>query len=162
MTLISATGLKRSRRLRGRQSGFTIAEILIVLALVGLAAQAVVLVLPSDARALRQEVETFAARVKAAQDVAIFNNAALFGVVDSFGYRFEQGIGDARQALNSDTLQPAQWSPETSVLLSAGGRTRIQLSALGTITPTQFQFSRGDARLTVALDYDGAIEVRRD
>lgn len=162
MTLISATGLKRSQLLRGGQSGFTLAEILIVLALVGLAAQAVVLVLPSDARALRQEVETFAARVKAAQDVAIFNNAPLFGVVDSFGYRFEQGHGDAVQPMESTVLKPAQWSPQTSVLLSGGGRTRIQLSALGTLTPTQFQFSRGDARLTVSLDYDGAIAVRRE
>lgn len=162
MTPILATGLKGCARADAAQSGFTIAEVLIVMALIGLAARAVVLVLPNDSQALRQEVETFAARIKAAQDIAILNNKPLFGVVDGFGYRFEERRRGAWEPAISAAVQPATWSEETQVLLSQGGRARIQLSALGAITPTQFNFSRGDARLSVVLDFDGAIEVRRD
>lgn len=156
--LTSATGDKR----RARQAGFTITEILVVMALVGLAARAVVLVLPSDHRALRQEVETFAARLKAAQDVAVLSNRSIFGIVTGFGYRFEERRGDAWQVIGAKPLKAADWSEETQVLLSTGGRTRIELGNLGAISPTRFAFSRGQARLSMDLNYDGSIEIKHD
>ncbi|MEM7569296.1 MAG: GspH/FimT family pseudopilin [Pseudomonadota bacterium] len=158
MTPISATGNNRAKR----QAGFTITEILIVMALIGLAARAVVLVLPKDNRALREEVEIFAARLKAAQDIAVFSNRPVFGVVNGFGYRFEERRQGAWQTISAETLPSADWSDETQVLLSSGGRVRIELSNLGAISPTQFSFSRGDARLEVALGHDGAIKIFRD
>ncbi|MEO0412712.1 MAG: GspH/FimT family pseudopilin [Pseudomonadota bacterium] len=158
MTLTSATG---NKSLKG-QAGFTITEILIVMALIGLAARAVVLVLPNDDRALRQEVETFAARLKAAQDVAVFSNRSIFGIVTGFGYRFEERRGDAWQVTATNTLKATDWSDDTQVLLASGGRARIELGNLGAVSPTRIAFSRGDARLALDLNYDGTIEIHRD
>ncbi|MEM6683315.1 MAG: prepilin-type N-terminal cleavage/methylation domain-containing protein [Pseudomonadota bacterium] len=156
MTLISATG--NNQQLLRSQAGFSLTEVLIVMALIGLAAQAVVLSLPSDNRALAREVETFAARVKAAQDVAVLRNRALFGVVDGLGYRFEDDRGEAFVA---QRITSAQWADDTQVLLETGGRARFQLSALGGVSPAVFAFRRGRAKLDVILDADGSIRIGR-
>lgn len=164
MTPISATGNSPpAPHTKGSaQAGFSVAETLIVLALIGLAARAVMLVIPNDGRALRQEVETFAARVKAAQDVAIFRNGQVFGVVDAFGYRFEERRDGVFKPVELEVLQPARWSSDTQVLLESGGRARIALGGLGTLSPLSMQFARGDAQLSLTLDFDGTIEIARE
>jgi len=155
MMLISATGNKNPRR----DAGFTIAEILIVLALIGLAARAVVLVLPNDQRALAREVETFAARVKAAQDIAVVRNRALFGVVDTFGYRFEEYSGNSWVAFEAQRITASDWSDETQVLLERGARARFELTTLGGLSPVLLEFRRGSARLDLTLTADGSVDI---
>lgn len=162
MTPISATGNKPAGLYEKGEAGFSIAEILIVLALIGLAARAAVLVIPNDGRALRQEVETFGARMKAAQDIAIFRNVQVFSVVDSFGYRFEEPSEDGVKQMALDVLAPATWSEETQVLLESGGRARIALGGLGSLSPMSMRFTRGAAHLKLSLDFDGTIEISRE
>ena len=58
-------------RAEKKESGFTLVELLVVLVIIGLAAAAVVLAIPDPEGSLQTEAERFAARAKAARDLAI-------------------------------------------------------------------------------------------
>ena len=73
----------------GAEGGFTLVELLVVVAIIGLAGAAVVLAMPDPRGDLRQGAERFAARVSAARDRAVIEALDQVVWVSPSGYRIE-------------------------------------------------------------------------
>ena len=144
-----------ARRSRAHSAGFTLVELMVVLAILGLAAAAVVLTLPGDRAVLAREADRLAARIAAARDAAIIGSRPVAVVVRPSGYSFEQRCSSGWEAMPGRAFAAHQWDDGVD-LASAGSSdpagVRIGFDAVGT-TP---------AHVRVTLTADGAqssIEV---
>jgi general secretion pathway protein H len=73
-----------------RDSGFTLVELMVVIAIIALMTSAVVLSFPDNDGRVRAQAERFAARVALARDTAITKVRPVAVIVDQSGYRFEE------------------------------------------------------------------------
>jgi len=73
-----------------RQAGFTMVEILAALAIMGMMASVVVMTLPGDDRAFRNEVKQLAARLEMAAEESIVTGRSLGFAISNDGYSFQQ------------------------------------------------------------------------
>src|SRR4028118_67007 len=80
------------------EHGFTLVELMVVLAILGIMSAAVVLAIPDPRGGLVSEAQTFAARVSAAQERAIMDNRAVALRLTPAGYSFERRGGGGGRA----------------------------------------------------------------
>ena len=95
----SATGSNR------RAAGFSLVELLVVVAMLGLLGGAVLLTLPPDAARAADQADRLAAHLARAREEAVLANRAVAVRVDAGGYRFEQRREGRWQALDEGDLR---------------------------------------------------------
>ncbi len=113
------------RRLR-RQGGVTLVEVLLALAIVGLAASVVVLNAPASDRQVRREAERFAARLAAAQDEALLSGRPVGLDPVAGGYRFLRYADDEWTLMTGRVL--GTWRLGEDVVFSLAGESELRLS----------------------------------
>ena len=137
-----------------RRAGFTLIEILVVIAILGIAAAAVALsVSRSDGRLLQEETARLGALFRIAQDEARISGRALVWEADLAGYRFRPLDEEAARDWNDEVLRPRAWpfavhgieggrivfgrepllDPATLRIATAGREARLELDALGNL-----------------------------
>ena len=137
------------------RNGFTLVELLIVLAIIGLMSAVVVLSIPDPRGSLVQEAERFAARAKAAQERAVMDARATSVRVTGAGYGF-----DERQRSQWRAMGPnQQWTEGTAVALGGEGAARIVFDSTGAAEPARVVLSREGEQVTVDIRHDGSIHV---
>lgn len=147
------------------QAGFTLVELMVVLAIMGLAAAAVVLTMPSQDQNMRQEADRLAVRLAAVRDLAVVEGRGTAAVISPSGYWFEQRTRGEWQMLHGRAFAQHDWPQDIRIVVdgarsdgsvsgvSDGGQTRILFSRLGT-TPTPQSLTM----LTASADAEGARE----
>lgn len=153
------------------QAGFTLVELMVVLAIMGLAAAAVILTLPSQDQILRQEADRLAVRLAAARDLAVVEGRGTAAVISPSGYGFEQQVRGEWQMLQGRAFVQHDWPRDIRVTVDnigegGGAQTRILFSRLGTtqtpqsLTMMAVQTQSGDAaREHIHISASG--EIRR-
>jgi general secretion pathway protein H len=150
---ISATGSDRRR-----EAGFTLTELMVVLAIIGLLASVVVLSTTGGQPSGAREAEQFAARLVRARDEALMTNRAVEVAVSPRGYAFRVGGPQGWTPLEEGPFQEATWSPDTR--LSAGDQAdRVEFDPAGVATPADFVITRGRLSSRVSVDTAGNVRV---
>jgi general secretion pathway protein H len=163
--------MRRSYRARDpTRNGFSLVELMVVLFVMGLLASVVVLSLPDEGRALRDEAERFAARTVAARDAAISGARPVAVVVGRAGYYFELRRDGGWQPLVPERFGLVAWKAGTSASVvggvgeaAAGGapeRQRVVFDPVGLASSeARVRLSHGSRELTVSVARDGTVKL---
>jgi general secretion pathway protein H len=139
------------------ENGFTLVELMVVLAIVGLMSAAVVLAIPDPRGSLVSEAQTFAARVSAAQERAIMDNRAVALRLTPAGYSFERRTGEGWQTIIERPFGEARWVEGTGI---AAASDRVVFDSTGFADPLELTLKRGTEEVGVTIGEGGDVRVR--
>jgi general secretion pathway protein H len=143
----SATGSRNA-------TGFTLVELMVVLAIVGLMTTVIAVNLATTEDAVRSEAERFGARLLAARDNAILTNRETAAVVDARGYNFVERDGKGWRPLDEAPLVATRWRDGTTATAS-----RVAFDSVGLAEPVSVVLASSDSRATVAVSASGEVRV---
>lgn len=142
------------------EQGFTLVELMVVVAIVGLASAAVVVALPDPRGRVVDEAARFAARALAARDDAVVEGRAMSVRIDATGYVIERRRRGRWETAAGRAFSPVRWASGTSVALGDDGLLRATFDPTGAASaPVTVDLARGDARVRVGIGGDGGIRV---
>ncbi|WP_439568276.1 GspH/FimT family pseudopilin [Sphingopyxis sp.] len=144
----------------GREAnGFTLVELMVVLAIMALAATAVVLTIPGEERSVRSEADRLAARLAGARDIAVIEGRSVAVNFAPSGYGFERRIAGEWQPLPGRAFAQRNWPGDVRFVAGDGqGAARILFDRVGTSpTPQAIVLSGGEAREIVRVSATGEI-----
>lgn len=141
------------------ERGFTLVELMVVLAIMALAATVVVLTIPGEERTVRSEADRLAARLAAARDVAVIEGRSVSVNFAPSGYGFERRVEGAWQALPGRAFEQHDWPGGVTFVAGDGqGAARILFDRVGTSpTPQAVVLSGGDAHAIVRVSATGEV-----
>ncbi len=141
------------------ERGFTLVELMVVMAIIGLASAAVVLAMPDPRGDLRADAERFAARAHAAQDAAVIEARDMALWVRAGGYGFERYERGHWRKLDDKPFGPQIWSGGTQALVGEAGAARVVFDTTGAGAPLDVTLVRDAQKVRIHLDADGTIRV---
>ena len=156
MRIFAATAEARTRP---GANGFTLVELMVVLAIMALAATAVVLTIPGNEQAVRSEADRLAARLAGARDVAVIEGRSVSVNFAPSGYGFERRVSGEWQPLPGRAFEQRNWPGDVRFVAGSGqGAARILFDRVGTSpTPQVVVLSGGDAREIVRVSATGEV-----
>ncbi len=138
--------------------GFTLVELLMVVAIIGLAAGAVVLSVPDPRPSVAEDAERFAARLSRAREEAILSNRPVAVETTSAGYGFSVFDGAAWSALDEGPFGPEIWTAGTTVAPS-NPPMRTVFDPTGVADPAALTLTRDRHSRTIAVDGAGEVTL---
>lgn len=153
-----------------RAAGFTLVEMMVVLAVIGLLASAVMLAAPGADTRLHGDIDRLAARLKLASDQSVLMNREIALVAAAEGYHFERLEEDGWIRIDAPAplgFQP--WPGKTAprvevpeaVEQDSEGSRLAEFDPLGGASPMRLVFGEAGLAWRVAVDEAGEIHVDR-
>jgi len=148
---ISATGNK--------DGGFTLVELMVVMAIIAVATASVLFAMPDPGRALRDSAERFAAQAATIRDEAVMNASPTAIRLDPHGYHFEHFVDGAWVARNARPFRPVDWPEGVTARIAPAGEGRIRFDATGLADPSTLTLSMASAQASVLIDAGGEVRL---
>ena len=154
--MIPTSAIGRSRR----DAGFTLIEMMVVLAIVGLAAGAILLTAPDSRRGLIAEAERFAAALVRAKEEAVLTNRVIDVLVTPQGYAFGAVSRGLRRPLEERPFGHNEWNEDTTTIVAdEGTQSRIVFDSTGIATPAFVDLFRPNGHVRVSIDAAGSVRI---
>lgn len=142
------------------QQGFTLVELMVVLAILGLATSAVILNVRNPLGSIRSEAESFAARTAALRDAAIIEGRDMAVLVGPQSYSFERRQKGQWIPANDKPFANVRWVDGTGVRLTSGGDLRIVFDPTGLPSETgKITLTRDDASVAISIESEGTVHA---
>jgi len=138
-----------------RRPGFTLVELLVTVAIIGLAAGAVVLTMPDPRPSVAEDAERFAARLVQAREEAILTNRPVTVEIGPAGYAFAAFDGEAWAPLDG-ALAGQAWR---AGLAGPRDPARVTFDPTGLADPAAVVLARDGRSRTVSVDGAGEVAV---
>ncbi|MFS0771513.1 GspH/FimT family pseudopilin [Sphingomonas sp. 1P08PE] len=147
---------------RHAEHGFTLVELMVVIVIIGLAAAIAAFNMPDPRGRVFDEGLRFAARVRAARDIAVVEARPVSLWVTSGGYGFERRVAGRWSPVADKPLRVERWEEGTRAAIpDPGGRVRLTFDPTGIADRgLDLQLSRSGVDALVRVGADG--EVRTD
>lgn len=140
-----------------KAGGFTLSEMLVVLAILALMTSAAIWTLRPGSNGARVAAEGLAARADAARNLAIVDGGAVAITINAEGYFFERARENGWQRVDERRLRARHWASGITPDSSA----RLIFDRFGLATPATLvalrQTGGGSAR--VRIEADGQVQV---
>lgn len=161
MTRLTFTVAPTDRARLTREAGFTLVELMVVLALIGLAAAVVILSMPASGGGAMGQATRFAARIAALRDTAVTDGRTHGLWVTASGYGFERRSGGQWQPLDEGRLARDDWAAGTAVSINGTTQGRLAFDRVGLPTaPLRIDFTSGGTSASVQVSASGEVSVR--
>ncbi len=152
--------LRCPARPASRAAGFTLVELMVVLAVLGLLGATVLLTVPAPEPALRRDAELLATRLAQARQEAILSTRTLRVQADATGYRFLIARSGGWQPLSGQPFGPASWAAGVVPSLAEGDQpVWFTFDPLGTAEPVALVLDDGHTALQLRVGADGSVQV---
>lgn len=137
--------------------GFTLSEMLVVLAILALMASVAIWTIRPGADGARVAAEGLAARADAARNLAIVDGGAVALTIDSQGYFFERARENGWERMADRRLRPRRWASG----VTPEGTARLVFDRFGLATPALVVALRqsGGGTARVRINADGRVRV---
>lgn len=144
------------------RNGFTLVELMIVIAVMALLASVVVLMAGGISNGPGETATRFAGRLVAARDEAILTGRPMSAWMTQSGYGFDQLRDGHWQRLDRKPFEGADWGGGTTANIgSAEGRSRIRFDSLGLPDqPLELKLSRDGRASIVRIAANGDVTAR--
>lgn len=140
--------------------GFTLVELMVVLAVIAVAGTSVLLTQPGDRQQLAHEAERFGARLVRAQEEAILGTRSIQVVANEQGYAFARQRFAEWEPLKERPFDDVAWKQGTAPRLSRDlPEVRFSFDPSGTASAVSLVLTRGDSTLQVSVDAEGKVTV---
>lgn len=140
--------------------GFTLVELMAVLAVLALAGAAVLLTLPGDRDALATSADAFAAKLAHARDEAVLGMRTVEVTATAQGYGFTRRRFDGWQPISERPFGNVAWDEGTQPRLPPGTRqVGFRFDPTGASEPRTLVLAREGRTARIAVDGAGAVTV---
>lgn len=156
----TTTGRARATAAPPAPAGFTLVELMVVLAILGLAGSAVALTLPDPGGRLDRQAERLGIHLVRAREEAILGTRMVELVAEPSGYRFGRQRFGGWQPLHEGPFAPVAWDAGVRPEFDHDpARTSFRFDPVGGAQPQALVLGDGMRRLRVAVDGHGRVRI---
>jgi general secretion pathway protein H len=145
-----------------QRNGFTLVELMVVIALMAVAAGVVALTVGSHGSGATDTATRFASRLAAARDQAILSGRPISAWATASGYGFDQLRGGHWERLTTKPFDGADWGHGMAVSFvgADGARARVRFDSLGMADrPMALRLSQDGRTADVRVAANGDVTV---